>query len=282
MARGPQAPPQAAHCDRLEHRGQRSYKKGPLPGNSNVTLFAGLNLGRADLFGRGVLLAEFLLSRSATKQSRAPMPSSVFLCRPATKQVQPPIPRQLRSRSHDSDPRIVWRCFSALQASERAADHIVCVTCLQHCCVVARRATPLRGMGRRSKRPKMDDPTQYIFVEISPRIVSEYCSKVRERLGLSPEWLTQLSSCLSCGKMHGLYRGPQDETEFRRLGMCEACRHILEDPSISVYVKWTQAAGYFEPGARRDARQRCPGVSTGQRELLEPFVGHRPDPTNWQ
>ena len=111
-------------------------------------------------FGRGALLAEFLLSRSATKQSRAPTPSNVFLCRPATKQVQPPIPRQLRSRSHDSDPRKVWRYFSALQASERAADHIVCVTCLQHCCVVARRATPFRGMGRRSKRPKMDDPTQ--------------------------------------------------------------------------------------------------------------------------
>ena len=46
-------------------------QKGALPGNSNVTLFAGLNLGRADSFGRGVLLAEFLLSRSATKQSRA-------------------------------------------------------------------------------------------------------------------------------------------------------------------------------------------------------------------
>ena len=53
-------------------------QKGALPGNSNVTLFAGLNLGRADSVGRGVLLAEFLLSRSATKQSRAPMSSSVF------------------------------------------------------------------------------------------------------------------------------------------------------------------------------------------------------------
>ena len=143
------------------------------------------------------------------------MPSSVFLCRPATKQVQPPIPRQLRSRSHDSDPRIVWRYFSALQASERAADHIVCVTCLQRCCVFLEwRATPFRGMGRRSKRPKLDDPTQYIFVEISPCIVSEYCSKVCERLGLSPEWLTQLSSCLSCGKMRGLYRGPRMRRSF--------------------------------------------------------------------
>ena len=144
----------------------------------------------------------------------------------------------------------------------------------------------------------MDDPTQYIFVEISPRIVSEYCSKVRERLGLSPERLTQLSSCLSCGKMHGLYRGPQDETEFRRLGMCEARRHILEDPSISVYVKWTQCASLTYSGLQMAERlvilSQVRGathgnaaqladmarVSTGQ--LLEPFVGHRPEPSNWQ
>ena len=55
-------------------------QKGALPGNSNVTLF-----GRADSVGRGVLLAKFLLSRSATKQSRAPMSSSVFSLRASHK-----------------------------------------------------------------------------------------------------------------------------------------------------------------------------------------------------
>ena len=54
--------------------------------------------------------------------------------------------------------------------------------------------------------------------------------------------------------MHGLYRGPQDETEFRRLGMCEARRHILEDPSISVYVKWTQCASLTYSGLQMAER----------------------------
>ena len=108
---------------------------------------------------------------------------------------------------------------------------------------------------------------------------------MRERLGLSPEWLTQLSSCLSCGKM--------------RLGMCEACRHILEDP-FSMYVKWAQCTSLTYSGLQMAERlvilSQVQGathgnaaqladmvrVSTGQRELLEPFIGHRPDPSRWQ
>ena len=46
----------------------------------------------------------------------------------------------------------------------------------------------------------------------------------------------------------------QDETEFRRLGMCEACRHILEDPLISVYVKWTQCASLTYSGLQMAER----------------------------
>ena len=45
-------------------------QKGALPGNSNVTLFAGLNLGRADSVGWGVLLAEFLLVSRFLGQKR--------------------------------------------------------------------------------------------------------------------------------------------------------------------------------------------------------------------
>ena len=131
-------------------------------------------------------------------------------------QTQPPIPRQLRSRSHGSDPRIVWRYFSASHASEIASEHVVraiCSTCLQHCYVLERHATPFRWMGRRSKRQNLDDPTQYIFVEISPRIVSQYCNKLRDRLGLA-ESAAQRTNCLSWQSREASTEGPTVRQSF--------------------------------------------------------------------
>ena len=57
---------------------QRSYKKALCTDNSNVTLFAGLNLGRADSVGRGCAASQVAFVWSSHKANPSTDPSIFF------------------------------------------------------------------------------------------------------------------------------------------------------------------------------------------------------------
>ena len=74
----------------------------------------------------------------------------------------------------------------------------------------------------------------------------------------------------------------QKALESRALTQARLCQRSGKGPEAMLQLR---TAAFLSRGATHGNAAQLADmvrVSTGQRELLEPFVGHRPDPSNWQ